>query len=101
VHNDDIYLNDGRPFFVTPPKAQELAKSEELDKILAQLPLLKERMDYLDKKIAFYGDVDSIPVDLNADPQAHRNQVAVNKLMKAELQAERSWIEGKVRKVKR
>jgi hypothetical protein len=92
MHNDNLYINDGHYFLPSIPKAQQEAKQQELSEILAQVPILKQRIEYLDKKIAFYGDVDSIPVDLDKDPIGHRNLMAVNKLMKSELQAERNWL---------
>jgi hypothetical protein len=88
-----------RPF--APTKDQNKTKEEELEQTLAQLPLLKERLEYLDKKIAFYGDVESVVIDLAADPQTHRNQLCVNKLMKAELQSERSFLLTRVEKLKK
>lgn len=92
MDNSNLYPNAGQYFTPTIPKTQTDNKKKELQETLDQLPLLKKRIKYLDKKIAFYGDVDSVPIDLDKDPSGHRNILAVHKLMKAELQVEKGWL---------
>lgn len=95
MDNDNVYPSDGGAFFGAPAETDQRVEQEVAD-VLAQVPLLKAHVDYLNQKIAFYGDIDSIAVDLDKDPEGHRRQVAVNKLLKGELLALKGDIETRV-----
>lgn len=93
MDNDSVYRNDGASF--THQLEEQIEK--EIKDVWAQIPLLKAHLDYLDERVKFYSDVDSIPVDFNQNPEAHRNQVAVAKLMKGELIALREDVDQRVK----
>jgi hypothetical protein len=74
--------------FGVKPANKEVSELE-YENTLKQVPLLEKRLEHLTRRIEFYADVDSVPVDLAADPAGHRNVLAMHKLMKAELTGER------------
>jgi len=91
--SDNIYPNNGESF---ANKETIKAQKKETDDTLSQLPLLKETLNYFQQRIEHYSSVDAIPVDLSQDPETHRNIVAVNQLMKVELQSVAGWIEARI-----
>ena len=99
MDNDNIYPVSTQHFFPTVQKANQAVDEEELQKTLDQLPVLKEVVGHLDKQIEFLGSLESIPVDLAADPLTFQKQHAANSLAKAKLELERSFILSKVQDV--
>lgn len=81
------------------PLAQKKAREEEIAKTLQAIPLLEERIKYLDERILFYSDVYSLAIDLAENPAVHRNRCLVNQLMKAELTNEREYLLGRIEDV--
>lgn len=99
--NDNIYPNDGRFYApVKQPSAQAKAKELETNETLAQLPVLEEIVKHFDEQIASFDSIDSVSVKIK-DPQELVNTIAANKLAKAKLQAERSYILARVERLKR
>lgn len=99
----DNYSNDIIPegysgqLFAEEPETQVKAKNQKRDDTLSQLPLLQEVIDRLDMRIAFYDSVDSIQVDIEADPSTFQKVHAANKLTRDNLREERNFIQSRIK----
>lgn len=98
--NDNVYPGSSR-YFRPDVRPQKDLEKEEKDKTLQQVPALREELEYIEARIAYYASVDSIQIDLAQDLETHRNQVAINKLMKAEWTQEKARLERKIKALER
>lgn len=95
---DNVIPNAGRYYRPTTPTKQKKDRQQEIQETLSQLPLIRKVSDHLQKQIEFFGSIDSVPIDLSADPTTHRNIMAANARVKAVLEKERSYLLNQVEK---
>lgn len=94
IEPDDMYPSDGSFFFAKEPVEQELARKKEKAHTLEALPILEELLAQLDKDIAFYGSVDSIPAEAKADPTKFLIVHNSNQLVRDRLREKKEYVEG-------
>lgn len=95
MENDNIMPNDGSTFYLPKEIEEEVvSRKKEKAKTLEKLAVLKEIIEYLEGRIAFYGSVDSIPDVVKVDPEKFMHVAAANSLTKACLITEKEYIEG-------
>lgn len=92
-----LYPNDGRYFLPTEPNDQQKSRDSEANDVLSAIPVLNDILKRFEERIAFYGSVDSIEVDLEQDPATHQKLVEVGRLMKANLNQEKAIIEDLIK----
>lgn len=97
MHNDNVYPNFGEPFVPSAPAAQEQSRQKKIEETFDQFPLLKQTVERLEKRIAFYDSVDSITVDIAADPLTFQKVHAANKLTRDNLKAEKDHLELRIK----
>ena len=98
--DDNLYPNDGQYFRPTEPKQQEVDRDQEIADTLASIPLLKEVVDNIDKRISFYESTSSYPEEVLGNTELFMHTVAGNKITVANLIIERDFILGRVANVK-
>lgn len=94
--NDILPAGYSGQLYASEPKAQVTAKSEQRDAVLTQLPLLKEVIDHLDSRIAFYESTNAFDESTLGDPEVFMHTVAANKLTVSNLTTERNFIQKRV-----
>lgn len=93
VPDDNIYPNDGAPFLPTEPEEQQIEQGEEKAQVLQALPIIQDIVDRFDARIKALDSVDAIPADVQTNPTDFMHFVASNRLTKANLIAEKEWLE--------
>jgi hypothetical protein len=91
---DDVMPNDGTYFGLRVPEQQVIDRQKEKARTLEALPILKDLLDRLEERIAFYASVDSIPSEVKTDPAQFLIVHNANELVRDNLRAEKEWITG-------
>ena len=91
---DDLYPNDSGAMFQDQPEERTEEEQKEAGMVKASAPIIPEILAHFDERIAFYGSVDSIDINLNDDPLTHQKKTAVAQMMKSQLEQERSELES-------
>lgn len=99
MDSNDLYPNSGALF--QQPAKQRREQEDEINDTLAAIPLLREIIDRLDERIAFYGSINCIPSEAMTNPEVFMHIVAANKLTIENLDIERSYILERVENVKK
>lgn len=99
MYNDNVYPLTGQAFRPGVKSIVEKNKRSE-EQIIEQLPLLKEVLAHLDKQIAFYDSVNSVPDEVLLKPDEFMHLIAANKLTAKNLRAEKGYIESKIKSLK-
>lgn len=94
--NDNVYPLDGQYFAPVVPQKQAEERKREINETLDQLPLLKQVIKRLDKQIAQLDTLSSIQADIKDDPATFQKIFEANKLAKAVLAGERSYIMARI-----
>lgn len=94
LQEDDVMPNDGTYFVPREPEQQLIERSKEKAKTLEALPILKDLLERLEERVAFYGSVDSIPSEVKTDPQQFLIVHNANELVRDNLRAEIEYITG-------
>jgi hypothetical protein len=89
---DNVMPNTGGVYQTEPPEQKEERQKEKAQTIQA-MPILKEVIKRLDKRIEFYNSVDSIPDEDKKDPTRFVNMHNANELTRNNLQLEKEYIE--------
>jgi len=99
MYNDNVYPLTGQAF---RPGVKSIVEKNERSKeqIVEQLPLVKEVLAHLDKQIAFYDSVNSVPDEVLLKPEEFMHLIAANKLTVQNLRAEKGFIESKIKSLK-
>ena len=93
MEDDDLMPNNSTYFnFGREPKEQIIERKKERAKTLEKQDILKEILNHLDKRIAFYTSVDSITNDVLDDPDKFMHQYSANLLTRDNLMSEKEWI---------
>lgn len=94
--NDDVYPNNGEFLGGVPrePVDQATERKKETAETLQVLPVLKDMIKRLDKRIDYYQRHSNIPDEVRADPKKFLI-ISNSYTMTADtLQSEKEWIEG-------
>ena len=94
MEEDDVLPNDGTYFFPREPRDQSIARKKERAQTLADLNILKEIVEHLDLRVAFYSSIDAIPVEVKTDPTKFMNMTISNQMTRDNLRAEKEYIES-------
>lgn len=94
IVEDNVMPNDGTYFTPKEPVEQTISRKKERARTLEALPILKELVKHLEKRIEFYGSVDSIPDDVKKDPTKFMNMHNSNEMTRANLISEKEYIES-------
>lgn len=81
---------------MSEPIEQVNERKKERARVLSEAPLIKDVINHLDERIAFYKSIDSIRVDLAADPLGHQKAVMVNQMVVENLTQEKGALEALV-----
>ena len=90
---EDLYPNDSSYFLPTEPQDQVIARRKEKASTLEAINVLKEVVQRLEDRIAFYASVDSIPAAVKAKPQQFLIVFNANQLTRDNLRSEKEYIE--------
>lgn len=91
---DDLYPNDSSYFVSREPKDQNIARKKEKANVLEALPIIKEILERLTERIAFYENVRSIPDEVRLDPNAFLIMHNSNTLIAENLSNEKEYLEA-------
>jgi hypothetical protein len=94
--NDDLYPNDPTFFGGVPlePVEQIIERKKERAQTLEGATVLKDMINRMDERIAFYEKNSSIPDDVRLDPEQFLIMSNSYKLAAEALQNEKEWIVG-------
>jgi len=96
--DDELYPNSGEALdtFWQPTEPEDQKRRREAGKSVAasNKNIIKDMIARLEKRVAFYSKIDSIPDDAVMDPDQFRIHVAANKQTVANLQIEINQLKG-------
>lgn len=91
----DNVMPNGAPFSpFMEPEEQTIERKREKAHTLEGLKVLQDLVVRLEKRIDFYGSVDSIPEDVKTDPEQFLICHNANELTRNNLRAEKEYIVG-------
>jgi hypothetical protein len=96
MDDDNLMPNDGAVFSLREPEQQSVDRKKEKAQTLEALPVLKDLLERLNERIAFYGSVDAIPDEVKTDPKQFLIVHNANELTRDNLRSEVEWINGLV-----
>lgn len=96
MENDILPAGYSGQLFAKEPTQQVTETSQKRTDTLAQLPLLKEVLEHIDARIAFYDSVNSVPEEVHTKPEEFMHVIAANKLTRDNLLAERGFIQSRI-----
>ena len=100
--DDDLYPNDSSSFWLpSEPKEQRIERKKENAQIIESINVMKDLVARLEKRIAFYESVHSIPAEVKADPQAFLIMHNANEQTALSLIQEKEYIESLIPSNKR
>jgi hypothetical protein len=94
------YPNNGQYFAPIVPPAQQKAKEDERDEILAQVPLLKKVIGRLDDRIAATDSIKQAHAVAEKYGTSRENALIGLDIARQQLEVERSYLTGQIEKLK-
>jgi hypothetical protein len=94
LQEDDVMPNDGTYFGIQEPEAQSIGRKKEKAETLQALPILKDLLERMQKRVDFYGSVDAIPDEVKTEPDKFLITHNANELTRDNLRSEIEWISG-------
>lgn len=92
--SDNLYPNDGQYFPLSEPQDQKDEKEAEQNDVLSLIPTLKNFVERMEEKIAFYKSVDAVDEEQLLNPDEFMHVIAANKLVAQCLTAEMEYFKG-------
>lgn len=78
------------------PETQQDERQTGLKLIEKQLPLIEQQIAHLEERVAFYSSVDSIPIDVTANPEVHQRIVLANQMTRENLNSELEYLQSEL-----
>jgi len=94
MEEENLVPNTGNYFNGTEPTKQKVARTKEKANTLQALPVLKDLLKRLDERIQFYGSIEAMPDEVKTSPTKFMNWHNANELTRANLIAEKEYIES-------
>ena len=91
MEDDDV--TNGSYFVPQEPKDQVIARKKEQAMALESIELLKDIVERLDERIAFYRSTEAIPDNLKTRPEEFMHLYSTYDLTAKTLESERSFIQ--------
>lgn len=91
---DDVMPNDGTYFLPREPEDQAIARKSEKARTLEAQPVLEDLLKWFDKRIKFYGSIDSIPARDKQSPEKFLIAVRANEIAQKNLKDERGYLQS-------
>lgn len=90
---DNVLPNDGEVFYPREPVQQSIDRKKERANTLEALPILKDLLKRLEKRITWYESVTNIPDAVRADPAQFLIMHNTHTMMVQNLRSEAEWIQ--------